>query len=335
MKIKQIWEELENDKSFRKGLLLRRYSGAVLPDVFIALQQPEKLVCILVSISSSLEINITSFSNLQEIQVDILPDTNRADKNLLVFKLINNQHKDIFEVLCEDLITNIAEETNEKQLIRILLNRFEKWKSLFDRISPQGLSSEEQRGLFGELFFLRKNLEYSNDFQNILNSWVGTTKEIRDFQFSNWALEVKTTIGNNHQKVQISSERQLDTTHVENLFLYHISLEKAQGSGETLVQIVRSIQFVLKTDTISLNRFKAKLYESGYFDHQENLYNSVGYHIRQDVFYKIEKEFPRIQEIELRSGVGDVKYSIILSHCQEFIKTEKEILETIHSNAND
>ena len=34
MKIKQIWEELENDKSFSKGLLIRRYSGAVLPDVF-------------------------------------------------------------------------------------------------------------------------------------------------------------------------------------------------------------------------------------------------------------------------------------------------------------
>ena len=296
MKIKQIWEELENDKSFRKGLLMRRYSSEVLPDIYIALQQPEKLVCVLASISSSLEIDLASFSNLQEIKVDVSPDLNRTDKNLLIFKLINNQHKDIFATLCEDLITSVANETNEKQLVRTLLNRFEKWKSLFDRISMQGLSAEEQRGLYGELFFLRKNLEYTDNYQNILNFWVGTTKDIRDFQFSNWALEVKTTIGNNHQKVLISSERQLDITHVENLFLYHISLQKVQGNGESLPQIINSIRLILNLDTFSLNLFKVKLYESGYFDHHENLYEPVGYHIRNDIFYKIGHKFPRIQE---------------------------------------
>ena len=56
-KINQIWEELENDKSFSKGLLLRRYSGAVLPDVYIAMQHPEKLLCICISISDLIEVN--------------------------------------------------------------------------------------------------------------------------------------------------------------------------------------------------------------------------------------------------------------------------------------
>ena len=56
-KINQIWEELANDTSFAKGLLLRRYSGSVLPDVFVALQQPEKLLCIASSISDNIEVN--------------------------------------------------------------------------------------------------------------------------------------------------------------------------------------------------------------------------------------------------------------------------------------
>jgi hypothetical protein len=64
MKIKQIWEELENDKSFNKGLLIRRFSGKVLPDVFIAIQQPEKLLCIATSISSEVEFNISFFSKI-------------------------------------------------------------------------------------------------------------------------------------------------------------------------------------------------------------------------------------------------------------------------------
>lgn len=329
MKIKQIWEDLENDKSITKGLLIRRYSGTVLPDIFIAVQQPEKLLCIAASLSVHSEINISSFTNLQEIQVDIVPDSNGDGKNMLIFKLLNNQHKDIFAILCDDLILSIANETNENKLINILLNRFEKWKSLFNKLSQPGLSPEDQRGLFGELFFLRKFLQSSSDYQNILNTWVGPSKEIRDFQHGNWALEVKTTIGNNHQKVQISSERQLDTSHLEYLFLYYISLEKAQDSGETLPEIISSVKDILLFDTISLNRYKAKLYEAGYFDHHEELYNNSGYHIRQDNYYLVEGDFPRLQENELRNGVGDVKYSIIVSLCQHYIQTEINVFEKL------
>jgi hypothetical protein len=146
---------------------------------------------------------------------------------------------------------------------------------------------------------------------------------------NNWALEVKTTHGNNHQKVQISSERQLDTTHLDKLFLYHLSLEKIQESGETLNQIIASINNILNADTIALNRFKSKLYEAGYFEQHYTLYDSIGYFIRQDNFYIVENEFPRIQENEIRSGVGDVKYSIIISQCEAFIQTEQSVFETL------
>lgn len=329
MKINQIWDELANDNSFASGLLLRRHSASILPDVFVAIQQPEKQLCIASSISVSIDVNISQFDNLQEIQIELIPDPHKHDKRILLFKLTNNQHRDIFSVLCEDLIANIAIETNEKYLVNTLLNRFEKWKSLFTKIISEGLLPEEQRGLFGELYFLRKFLQINNNYQFVLNTWIGTAGEVRDFQMNNWALEVKTTHGNNHQKVQISSERQLDTTHLDKLFLYHLSLEKVQESGETLNQIIASINTILEVDAIALNRFKSKLYEAGYFDQHFALYDSVGYFIRQDTFYIVENEFPRIQENEIRSGVGDVKYSIILSQCEAFKQTEQSVFETL------
>ena len=159
MKIDQIWEELEDDKSFSHGLLFRRYSGAVLPDVFIALKLPEKFRCIAASISNSVILNLTTFSNLRDISVDLIRDETKPGKSILLFKLLSNQHSDIFSVLCEDLISSISSFTNETQLVKELLNRFEKWKSLFDRAATQGLSVEEQRGLFGEVYFLRKFLK--------------------------------------------------------------------------------------------------------------------------------------------------------------------------------
>ncbi len=330
-KIDQIWNDLANDKSFARGLLLRRYSGAVLPDVFVAIQHPEKLLCISISFSDVIEVNISLFSNLQEIQVDLFPSPTQKGKNSLVFKLLNFQHKDIFKVLCEDLIESIASEANEKKMVKEVLNRFEKWKSLFNKIGLQGLTPEAQRGLFGELHFLRKYLQENFELLKVVNTWIGPEKQVRDFQSGTWAVEVKTTHGNNHQKVHISSERQLDTTNINDLFLYHISLEQMQNSGESLNDIVESILKILESDTSAFNKFKSKIYEVGYFELQRSLYEEKGYFIRQDVFYKVECDFPRIQEHEVRAGVGDVKYSIILSQCSHYIIEEKAVYNIVNS----
>src|ERR1035437_4715390 len=178
MKINEIWSELEKDTSFTKGLLMRRYSGIVLPDIFVALQQPEKLLCIAVSINKDIEIDITSFLKLQEIQEELLNANNNSESQTLLFKLINPLHKDIFSVLCEDLITSVTSETNQRKLVKTILNRFEKWKSLFNKISSNGLCPEEQRGLYGELYFLRKFLLLTSEHQKVINSWVGSAKEI-------------------------------------------------------------------------------------------------------------------------------------------------------------
>ncbi len=329
MKIKQIWEELANDQSISSGFLFRRYSGKVKPDVFIALQNPEKILCIYITFSKATELVISNFSKLQEIQVDLFSSPNDSNKNLLIFKLLNFEHKDIFAVLCEDLIESIADESNEIIIIREVLNRFEKWKSLFTKIGLQGLKPEDQRGLYGELYFLKKFLQTGNKYLDIVTTWVGAEKQIRDFQSGKWAVEVKTTHGNNHQKVNISSERQLDITNLENLYLYHISLEQQQNSGETLNDIVDTVIVILNEDIFALNKFKSKLYEAGYFDSHRSLYEKIGYHIRQDVFYKVANTFPRIEEKDIRNGVGDVKYSIILSQCITYIISEKDVFEYV------
>lgn len=329
MRIDTIWDELSNDTSFKQGFLLRRYSRLVLPDVFIALQQPEKFLCIASSINETIDVNISRFDNLQEIQIELISDPNKKDKRILIFKLTNNRHRDIFSVLCEDLIANIAAETDEKKVVKTLLNRFEKWKSLFTKISSEGLSPEEQRGLFGELYFLRDFLHHNNNYSEVLNTWGGPANEVRDFQMGGWALEIKTTHGNNHQKIQISSERQLDITHLDKLFLYHLSLEKLQKNGETLNEIISSIITILEADVIALNRFKSKLFEAGYFDQHYALYDSVGYLIREKTFYLVESDFPRIQEDEIRSGVGDVNYSIVVSQCENYRQTEESVFENL------
>lgn len=108
--------------------------------------------------------------------------------------------------------------------------------------------------------------------------------------------------------------------------MYHISLDVRHQVGESLNQIVDSISQLLNTDFSALNNFNNKLLETGYFNHHRDIYKDTGYFIRQDAFYKIEGEFPRIEENEIRQGVGDVKYSIIVDNCQNYLITETEVL---------
>jgi Putative PD-(D/E)XK family member, (DUF4420) len=329
MKIEKIWDELESDLTVLHGLLLRRFSSDVLPEIFVALKTPEKSRGILISISKSITLDISAYATLRDISIDVFDDEKNLEKKTLFLKLLDNQHKDIFSVLCEDLILSVSKITNEKVLIKELLNRFGKWKSLFDKSASQGLSKEEQIGLFGELFFVRKCLQNTEKYLDVVNSWVGSEGESKDFQLKKWGVEVKTSAGKSNEKVNISSEQQLDTSNFEKLFLYHLSLQSKQEDGETLNEIIDSVSTILAMDFNALNRFKNKLLIGGYFQQHSYLYEKIGYLFKEENFYEVRDEFPRIEEKDIGKQIADVKYTIYISQCSEFVITEKEVFQTI------
>lgn len=328
-KIDTIWTELENDDSFRSGILFKRYAASVLPDVYVALRAPEKIRCLAAHIVKENAPDVQNWNKLKDIKVEILNDDRNPAKSYLLILILNQQHKDIFSVLCEDLINQVTSILDEKVLIKELLNRLAKWQTLFERLGQQGLTAEVQRGLFGELYFLRLFLNNSTDKNYCINSWQVPSNTVQDFHYGNWAVEVKTTHGNNHQKIQISSERQLDDSVVPNIFLFHLSLDVRNNHGDTLNDLVEWVETYLRNDVIELNSFRLKLFEVGYFDIHKPIYQDTGYNIRQENIYKVEGEFPRITENEIRNGVGDVKYSIVISDCLSFVRTETELFQNI------
>jgi hypothetical protein len=322
-KIENIWLSLESDNFSHSGLLYKRYSAEVLPDVFIALKAPENLRCIAFRISASFPFDANQWNKLKDIKIETLPDERDKTKKFLLILLLNKQHKDIFSTLCEDLIFGVSEVSSEQILVEKLLERLSKWQSLFEKVGKQGLSDEAQRGLYGEIYFLRFFLNNASDKNYCLKSWLGPEKSIQDFQYSNWAVEVKTTHGNNHQKIHITSERQLDDSIIEKIFLFHLSLDIRVGNGESLNSLIDEISEVLKENTMANNLFKLKLLESGYYEIHRPLYEERGYTIRQENLYRVYGNFPRITENQIPNGVGDVKYSIVLSESEEWrIDTE-------------
>lgn len=329
-KITEIWQFLENDQHFSTGILLRRYSSSIIPDICGALIAQGRKQAITVSISTSIDISF--FNTLQDIKLEIIPEPHRPNYFLLLIILNEQKHKDIFSVLCEDLILAVAEESNESSLITILVNRITKWVSLFKKVHQQGLMVNEQIGLFGELYFLKQLLEFNINYFFCLDTWTGPTSAARDFQHGNWAVEVKSTTSINPQKIKISNERQLDSTLISNLFLVHYSFEALNNKGETLNDIIESIIQLLINEPVLEQRFIYMLFEAGYFPHHQNLYSKVGYSLYQARYFQVEELFPKLTNSTIPNGVSDITYSINISTCEQFLVTERKIFESIENN---
>jgi hypothetical protein len=328
--IAELWQQLEDEKTV--GLVKRLYSSEINFLIYATFKYPESYFGIAFNFSNNIKIDISNFENLRDLKVLLLEDTSYDNTKLLIIELLHPSNRDIFATLCENLVLSVIQLNTEQKVIRTVINQLNKWKTLFDKSTSEGLSNEQQQGLYGELVFLHKCLmqQDANPF-NILNSWVGVDSALRDFHCSTWAVEVKTTATNNPQKVTINGERQLDETLLDNLFLFHCSVEVFNGSGETLNQKIEKIRSLLECNIVALNVFNSKLFEVGYFDSHANKYENRCYKIRSENYYRITDDFPRIKENELRSGVSGVRYDIILAMCDEYLITENQLLNTIQN----
>lgn len=327
-KIDTLWREMEADQSANQGLLLRRYAGTVLPDLYLALKTPERVRGIAAAVPSGNRLSIDAFSVLQDIKVELRGSYNNTE--MLLISLHNPLLTDLFSVLCEDLIYNVADVTTQTQLLRELLNRLARWQALLDKASSGGLSGEEQRGLFGELCFLHKLLAaHPKQIYDCVACWRGPQREEKDFRHGNWALEVKTTFGNSRQAVLISSERQLDRSGLDRFWLYHVSLQETHPSRGNLNQLIEETKELLKDDFRALALFQNRLAEGGYFRNHAPLYQERGYAVQNDAFYRITGNFPRIEARNIPIGVSEVKYTLNLPSCEEYRSAEQEVLNEI------
>jgi len=329
-KIENIWQDFIENDSLRTGVVLKRYSADIIPDCFVAMRMPEKVKGIAFRISTK-SIDISPLSDLKDITSEIIPDETDKNKSLILINLADNSLSSIFAVLCEDLFQTVSTIEQEPVLIQALQNRFIQWKELFIMAKGPGLNLEKQIGLFGELHLLKKLLLQTKLFAEVLSIWTGPETGIRDFEKDNCAIEVKTTHTHNHQKIRISSERQLDTALLQYLYLFHLSIEKRNSDENTINTIIEEIYSILGHNKLLGNILKRKLISVGYFDHHHYLYQNMSFLIREEDFYKIENSFPRIEEKDLMKGVGDVKYSIILtSETEQHRTTLNAILKNLN-----
>jgi len=226
------------------------------------------------------------------------------------------RYSDVFSSLAEDLVRRIGEAATPDEQSNAFLGQLARWQK-FLTTANEGLSEEAQRGLWGELSFLREYLLPIHGSAAV-TAWRGTAQAHQDFQFPAGAVEVKTTIASQPQVVRISSARQLDDQGWPILILHVIALDMREGSGETLPALVTSLRHRLRSDVAARERFEDNLLLAGYFDVHVPRYAERGYIIRSQTPLHVTEDFPRLTERSLPPGVGDVTYGLAIASCSSF-----------------
>lgn len=324
-KIETLWADLEADPSATSGLLYRRYSASVKPDIFAGIHRKTNVAQRLLAVSLPAPV-LTEPVMLHGLSLTIEKDTDRPGRQMVLLTLSDSSQSDLFGVVCEDLIAQIADETDHQTVLTTLQNRLEQWTILFENMSPGGLSAEKQQGLFGELWFLNYWLDAGADPAHCLTAWSGPAGSIHDFQLSDRAVEIKTTSAVNPQSIRISNERQLDDSGLSHLWLWFLMLDVRPTGGQSLNKLIDTLLDRLNASALLQNQFRLKLYQAGYQPVQRHLYDLPTYMLRSEQVFRISEGFPRLRPDNLPVGVSAVRYAVALTACQPFVVEAPDIL---------
>ena len=240
-----------------------------------------------------------------------------ATHSTLVLTSNDVAYDNVFTAMIANISQALSVLPDERTAVEVVMVRLSQWQRFFEKQRFDGLNEENQRGIFGELVFIREHLlGFSNRLTEIVSGWTGPKNRHHDFQFGDVAIEAKTTIGKQHQRISISSEQQLDDSLVGSLYIFHISMSPVEGNPNTLPSLVRSIRSEIVVSPQASSAFNDGLFDRGYLDAHEWKYSNTGYVIRETAMYHVAGDFPRITERNLPSGVGDLKYSVSVSECR-------------------
>lgn len=323
--VESAWDLIAGEPKSQPGLVARRIHPEANLELYAGLDRPSDVpvVCIHVKPVALRTLDELPSSAGFIVQRESNPHPGPSSIRLSL-RLSAARYRDVFGVLAQDVVDSVARTPDQRAAVSTFVERLRRWQAFLEQHGPEGLDELTQRGLYGELWFLRHHAIPLTGAECAIAAWTGPDRSNQDFQFPSCAIEVKTTASSPHHEVTVSNVRQLDETHVAALLLLHVGLELRREAGETLVDMVEALRALLQSCAQPLSLFEEKLRDWGYLDLHASRYRDSAYVVRAHDFYRVKGAFPRLTEAGLPEGVGNVRYSVALSACAPFRIAEEE-----------
>lgn len=298
------WEDLElqvESKNSFTPIFINVFSTPIV-DLFIQNSINKDYAIILhINNDSNLEIN----SEITGIKVKtFVNESVDKDRPSIVIENLDKDLINIFKAFSATLVENIDEQLYYKEVGLIVNETIDSYKNYFSG-TKNSMGELEQQGLFGELLFLKEELEKGND--NALDCWEGIYKNKHDFVFIEKSIEIKTTKNQSRLDIHISNENQLDSSLISELNLVIYRLERV-SVGRTIFDLYNDILKFISPNKVSL--FKSKLIKVGMDLEKTDNYLTFR-RVNKFVFY-VDDEFPKIDKSQCEDRIFEVKYCVSL-----------------------
>jgi len=248
------------------------------------------------------------------------------NKNFLVIEETDKENEEIFNLFAQSLIDNLLYQ-QYLSLYQQIYTVLENWHQFFKVPFIKRLTIEEQMGLFGELTYINKWLDYHPaEMPIIIQQWKGPLRNRVDFVVAQKGIEIKTLdSGKLKEEIHIANEKQLELTEaLKQIYVYVTKISFADNSGVNILTLIDDIEEKLVKQAPPLAvRFKELLMEIEVGLANIN-YEVQDFIIEEDIVYQVNESFPTITSQDLRSGISNVSYKVDLSHCKQNIVDTKE-----------
>ena len=153
MNVSDIWADLEAEGAM-EGRFRRRIHEESVADLYLAVDKPSNTRALLIDVDLT-GVELGELPSGRGIDLRRVPTASGGEALELI--LSQPSFADLFDALVIDVARVAAGGVDKADVAARVAARVRRWQ-IFLRETRDGLSPERQRGLFGELFFLRRVL---------------------------------------------------------------------------------------------------------------------------------------------------------------------------------
>jgi hypothetical protein len=330
----ECWAALASAQRSMSGMDRRRLGAQAAVDAFACIFWPRGRSGLLVEGAGHIANLAERVPRCRGVRLTIeeLHGGCQSERTRIAIVLEEERLREIFAVLSADLVNAIVAEPSSSSALRRCIDRLCMWQGLLDRIAPEGLSEERQRGLFGELVVLDRLFLENGSLLDGVTAWIGSDGAHQDFRRGGLAIEVKASLAKRHAKILISNEKQLDERPHDKLILASVRLDESNPQGLSLPDLVAQLRLRFSSDEFAARLFDERLLFADYLDVHAPLYEARRYRVASMRWFRVEDEFPRLTEANLPAGVGDIHYSIIADDLSAWELDEETVHEMSRGN---
>jgi hypothetical protein len=250
---------------------------------------------------------------LGEILPSILLHADHLRASRGVFRLIEGALTEKFLTVFV-AIANEAGEIPDTDICNHIKREILEWSAF---LSPRrvGISPEKLRGLWGELYVLKKFICGRFSPRETLHAYVGIHDEPQDLSGYNFSIEVKTTISRAPSTVAISSLEQLDASCPSQL----LALLTLVGTdtGESISDLKDAIISYMEADVGSAMQFR-KLVHDALGDATEAQLGEKFESVNLSA-WNVSSDFPALRRSNVPGAVKTASYTIALHQLSGFL----------------